>query len=115
MQCNHHDYYYDNHHDHDHDDDHDHDYCDKKLWFHRQFWRIIYCTHEFDDNENNDDGEVKRLGVIFEIIMEPSRSKGFRSKQARKPQSYASSKLSPTDLLTGVRCRATSVAKKQAI
>ena len=37
-------------------------------------------------------------------------------KQARKPRSYASSKLrltdSLTDLLTGVKCRATSVAKK---
>ena len=33
-------------------------------------------------------------------------------KQARKPLSYASSKLCPpTDSLTGVRCRATSVAK----
>ena len=37
-------------------------------------------------------------------------------KQARKPRSYASPKLrltdSLTDLLTGVKCRATSVAKK---
>ena len=33
------------------------------------------------------------------------------SQQARKPRSYASPKLSPTDSLTGVRCRATSVAK----
>ena len=32
-------------------------------------------------------------------------------KQARKPRSYASSKLSPTHSLTGVRCRATSVAE----
>ena len=37
-------------------------------------------------------------------------------KQARKPRSYASPKLCPpthllTDLLTGVKCRATSVAK----
>ena len=41
----------------------------------------------------------------------------FRFKQARKPRSYASPKLCPlthslTDLLTGVKCRATSVAKK---
>ena len=34
------------------------------------------------------------------------------TKQARKPRSYASSKLRPSDLLTGVKCRATSVAKK---
>ena len=38
-------------------------------------------------------------------------------KQARKPRSYASPKLCPpthllTDSLTGVKCRATSVAKK---
>ena len=37
------------------------------------------------------------------------------SKQARKPRSYASPKLrlthSLTHLLTGVKCRATSVAK----
>ena len=33
-------------------------------------------------------------------------------KQARKPRSYASSKLRLTDLPTGVKCRATSVAKK---
>ena len=32
-------------------------------------------------------------------------------KQARKPRSYASPKLSATESLTGVRCRATSVAK----
>ena len=32
-------------------------------------------------------------------------------KQARKPRSYASPKLRLTDLLTGVKCRATSVAK----
>ena len=40
----------------------------------------------------------------------------FIQKQARKPRSYASPKLrltdSLTDLLTGVKCRATSVAKK---
>ena len=38
-------------------------------------------------------------------------------KQARKPRSYASPKLRPTHslthLLTGVKCRATSVAKKR--
>ena len=33
-------------------------------------------------------------------------------EQARKPRSYASSKLRPTESLTGVKCRATSVAKK---
>ena len=36
-------------------------------------------------------------------------------QQARKPRSYASSKLRPTDRLTdsltGVKCRATSIAK----
>ena len=32
-------------------------------------------------------------------------------KQARKPRSYASPKLRLTHLLTGVKCRATSVAK----
>ena len=35
------------------------------------------------------------------------------SKQARKPRSYASPKLSLTDSPTGVKCRATSVAKNQ--
>ena len=34
-------------------------------------------------------------------------------KQARKPRSYASPKLRLTHLLTGVKCRATSVAKKE--
>ena len=34
------------------------------------------------------------------------------TKQARKPRSYASSKLRACLLLTGVKCRATSVAKK---
>ena len=33
-------------------------------------------------------------------------------KQARKAPSYASSKLRLTQRLTGVKCRATSVAKK---
>ena len=33
------------------------------------------------------------------------------AKQARKPRSYASSKLRACHLLTGVKCRATSVAK----
>ena len=41
---------------------------------------------------------------------------GINEKQARKPRSYASPKLCPptyllTHLLTGVKCRATSVAK----
>ena len=36
----------------------------------------------------------------------------FNEKQARKPRSYASPKLRPTQRLTGVKCRATSVAKK---
>ena len=34
-------------------------------------------------------------------------------QQARKAPSYASSKLRLTHLLTGVKCRATSVAKKK--
>ena len=34
-------------------------------------------------------------------------------EQARKAPSYASPKLSLADLLTGVKCRATSVAKKK--
>ena len=34
----------------------------------------------------------------------------FAYQQARKPRNYASLKLSPTHLLTGVRCRATSVS-----
>ena len=41
----------------------------------------------------------------------------FLQKQARKPRSYASPKLRLTDslthLLTGVKCRATSVAKNR--
>ena len=41
------------------------------------------------------------------------REKASIRKQARKPRSYASSKLCPlTHSLTGVRCRATSIAKK---
>ena len=34
------------------------------------------------------------------------------NQQARKPRSYACPKLLPTDSQTGVKCRATSVAKK---
>ena len=46
----------------------------------------------------------------------PSLMKLAQKKQARKPRSYASPKLCPpthslTHLLTGVKCRATSVAK----
>ena len=41
------------------------------------------------------------------------KSEESQRKQARKPQCYASSKLSPTYLLRGVRCRATSVAKNE--
>ena len=41
--------------------------------------------------------------------------KHINRKQARKTRSYASWKLCrPTDLLTGVKCRATSVAKNYA-
>ena len=39
-------------------------------------------------------------------------SKIYYLKQARKPRSYASPKLRPTQRLTGVKCRATSVSKK---
>ena len=38
---------------------------------------------------------------------------GVTFNQARKPRSYASPKLRLTYLLTGVKCRATSVAKNQ--
>ena len=38
-----------------------------------------------------------------------------KSKQARKAPSYASSKLRLTHSLTGVKCRATSVAKKMVV
>ena len=45
-----------------------------------------------------------------------NQNTNVQCKQARKPRSYASPKLRPTDLptylLTGVKCRATSVAKK---
>ena len=45
-----------------------------------------------------------------------SAFKGPRDKeQARKPRSYASPKLWLTGLLTGVKCRATSVAKNAII
>ena len=37
----------------------------------------------------------------------------YPKKQARKAPSYASSKLRLTDSLTGVKCRATSVAKNE--
>ena len=39
----------------------------------------------------------------------------YVQKQARKPRSYASSKLRLTDSPTGVKCRATSVAKKHVV
>ena len=40
----------------------------------------------------------------------------YQEKQARKPRSYASSKLCPlAHSLTGVKCRATSVAKKHQV
>ena len=40
--------------------------------------------------------------------------KNFRNEQACKPQSYACLKLQLTERLTGVKCRATSEAKKWA-
>ena len=54
--------------------------------------------------------EVRNLktfpqGAIYRVELR-------KVKQARKPRSYASSKLSLTYSRTGVRCRATSVAKK---
>ena len=54
---------------------------------------------------------VMRRGLVIWVtgvsnISKPDqRQRGERRKQARKPRSYAS------DLLTGVKCRATSVAK----
>ena len=36
------------------------------------------------------------------------------TKTSSQAPSYASSKLRPTDLLTGVKCRATSVAKNNS-
>ena len=41
------------------------------------------------------------------------RERQEQLKQARKPRSYASPKLRPTYSVTGVRCRATSVAKNK--
>ena len=49
-------------------------------------------------------------------VLSPLCYQSVKFEQARKPRSYASPKLCPlthslTDLLTGVKCRATSVAK----
>ena len=39
---------------------------------------------------------------------------GVKVKQAIKPRNYASLKLILIDLITGVKCRATSVAKRRS-
>ena len=56
------------------------------------------------------------LNVQALLTLETVSAQTVHSKQARKPRSYASPKLCPltdslTYLLTGVKCRATSVAK----
>ena len=80
--------------------------------------RILVPLQEVSDHaQSNSTGGLLKIVVkatfvqkyLLKIVVKTT----FVGKQARKPQSYASSKLCPlTDLLTGVRCRATSVAKK---
>ena len=62
-------------------------------------------------------GVVIQLGFVVQnyvqnmLRFESKMSQNF-AVYTRKPRSYASSKLRLTDLLTGVKCRATTVAKK---
>ena len=60
-----------------------------------------------------------RVGKIHKKLASLKTVSLKSNKQARKPRSYASPKLRPTHslthLLTGVTCRATSVAKNQMI
>ena len=66
---------------------------------------VLVCPqlkiHQRDDNYFSNFSCVLFLFHILE---------GFE-KQTRKPRSYASPKLRPTHLLTGVKCRATSVER----
>ena len=55
-----------------------------------------HCSYVKGNSRANHYSKMKKLGAC---------------EQARKPRSYASLKLRPGDLLTGVKCRATSVAK----
>ena len=48
-------------------------------------------------------------------VLTRSKKESTNIEQARKPQCYASSNLWLTDLLTGVKCRATSVAKNHTL
>ena len=70
-------------------------------------------TMNSDKVDDHDGGEVNV------DVTEPIKSLQMKiNKQAPKPRSYASPKLCPltdslTYLLTGVKCRATSVAKKR--
>ena len=64
----------------------------------------ISTSHKFD--------QALSWNRPLEKIETKFRVKEQLWKQARKPRSFASSKLRLTDLLTGVECRATGVAKK---
>ena len=91
-----------------------------ELFFPRTWWpvRVVdvpncegcLCTFRVEQHLNLHTGNLGWRGV-------GERKRLSMSKQARKPRSYASSKLCPlndllNDLLTRVKCRATSVAKK---
>ena len=57
---------------------------------------------------------IKCSNYIWEAVSPFVIWRKKRKEQARKPPSYASSKLWIT-VLTGVKCRATNVAKKFAL
>ena len=69
------------------------------------------------DKVQNENGESF---IIFnqknqKVNARKGQNENGKFKQARKPRSYASPKLRLTYLLTGVKCRATSVAKKPTL
>ena len=73
------------------DDDHHHGGLDQRS----ELWKV----DRWEKAERPKAGKVRGFNLLFTL------------QQARKPRSYASPKLRPTDPLTGVKCRATSVAK----
>ena len=78
------------------------------------------CSTLMRSQKNGDEGTMgekicNQYNVVFSIALSLKRALKVYLKQmqqARKPRSYASSKLRLTESRTGVKCRAKSVAKK---
>ena len=76
-----------------------------KLWWDNhlhQYKDTIYCIYTILSS-------CEYIHINYKIVIYYIYA--YMQKKACKPQSYASSKLWPTHSLTGVKCRATSVAR----